>query len=96
MGQRSRRDTISHSNVVKVIEVLAESEHSWEDAAQMALREASRTIRNIKSIYVKDMQAVVREGRIVCYRLNAKISFALEGNRESDEYDMREDRYGRY
>jgi flavin-binding protein dodecin len=58
--------------------VLAESERSWEDAAQIALEEASRTVRNIKSIYVQDMQAIVRDGEIVAWRLNAKISFALE------------------
>lgn len=77
MGSRPR-DTIRHANLVKVIEVLAESEHSWEDAAQNALFEAQRSLRNIKSIYVKDMQAVVRDGRIRLWRLNAKISFAVE------------------
>lgn len=72
------RDTVRHADLVKVIEVLAESEHGFEDAIQTALAEASRTVRNIKSIYVKDMQAVVRDGRIVSYRLNAKISFGLD------------------
>lgn len=73
-----RRDSVRHADLVKVIEVLAESEHGFEDAIQNALAEASRTIRNIKSIHVKDMQAVVRDGRIVSYRLNAKISFGLD------------------
>ncbi|MBL8744376.1 MAG: dodecin domain-containing protein [Myxococcales bacterium] len=75
-------DTVRHADIVKVIEVLAESPHSWEDAAQTALREASRSVRNIKSIYVKDMNAVVRGGEIVAWRLNAKISFAIEPSRE--------------
>lgn len=64
--------------MVKVIEVLAQSEKSWDDAAKVALEEASKTLRNIQSIYVKDMQAVVEDNRIVKYRLNAKISFLLE------------------
>ncbi|HZW28150.1 MAG TPA: dodecin family protein [Trueperaceae bacterium] len=64
--------------VVKVIEVLAQSEKSFEDAIQVALREASRTIRNIKSIYVKEMQAIVDGDRIAAYRVDTKISFALE------------------
>jgi hypothetical protein len=64
--------------VVKVIEVLAQSEKSWEDAAQQALKVASKTIRNIQSIYVEDFQAIVEDGEIVNYRINAKISFVVE------------------
>jgi flavin-binding protein dodecin len=66
------------ASIVKVIEVIAESDQGWEQAAQSALEHASRTIRNIKSIYVEDFQAVVENNRIVNYRLNAKISFVLE------------------
>ena len=64
--------------MVKVIEVLAQSEASWEDATRVALEEASKTLRGIQSIYIKDMQAVVENDRIVQYRINAKISFVLE------------------
>jgi hypothetical protein len=63
---------------VKVIEVLAQSDKSWEDAAQTALRDAAKSLRNIKSLYIKDMMAEVEGNRIVQYRVNAKISFALE------------------
>jgi dodecin len=66
------------ANIVKVIEVIAESDQSWEQAAQDALTHASRTIRNIKSIYVQDLQGVVSNNRITHYRLNAKISFVIE------------------
>lgn len=65
-------------SIVKVIEVLAQSEKSWEDATKEAVRRASQTIRNIKSIYIKEMQAIVEDDEIVCYRVNAKISFCLE------------------
>ena len=68
------------ATMVKVIEVLAQSDSSWDDAARVALTEASKTIRNIKSIYVKDMQAVVENDRIVQYRITAKISFVLDGD----------------
>ena len=64
--------------MVKVIEVLAQSETSWEDAARVALDEASKTLRGIQSIYIKEMQAVVEDNRIVQYRVNAKISFLIE------------------
>jgi dodecin len=64
--------------IVKVIEVLAQSNQSWEDAAQQALTEASQTVRNIQSIYIKEFQAIVENNRIVNYRINAKISFLLD------------------
>jgi flavin-binding protein dodecin len=63
--------------VVKVIEIIAQSEKSWEDAVQTALAEASKTIRNIRTIYVKDMQAIVEGDRIAVYRVDTKISFEV-------------------
>lgn len=65
-------------SIVKVIEVIAESEKSWDDAAENALKEASRTVKNIKSIYVQNMEAKVSNNKIVKYRINAKISFLLK------------------
>lgn len=64
--------------IVKVIEVLAQSNKGWEDAANAALQEAGRTVRNIKSLYLDDLQAKVENNRIVEYRLRAKISFVIE------------------
>ena len=66
--------------ILKVIEVLAESNKSWEDAAQQAVKDASKTVRNIKSIYIHDMEATVENGTIANYRINAKISFLVEGS----------------
>jgi dodecin len=66
------------ANVVKVIEVLAESNKSWEDAAAQALRKASKTLKNIKSIYIKELEAKVDNNRITQYRINGKISFTLD------------------
>lgn len=66
--------------MLKVIEVLAQSDKSWEDAAQQAVMEASKTVRNVKSIYIQDMEATVDNGRITNYRINAKVSFVLEGS----------------
>ena len=64
-------------SVVKVIEVLAQSDKSWEDAAQTAVKTASKTIKNIKSIYIENFEASVDKNKIVKYRINAKISFLL-------------------
>jgi len=65
-------------SMLKVIEVLAESEKNWEDAAQSAVTQAGRSVRNVKSIYIKDMEATVENGKIANYRINAKISFLLD------------------
>jgi len=65
-------------SMVKVIEVIAESKKSWDDAAENAVKEASRSVRNIKSLYVQEMQAVVEDGKISKYRMNAKITFVLD------------------
>jgi flavin-binding protein dodecin len=64
--------------MIKVIEVLSESNKSWEDAAQQAVAKASKTIHNIRSIYIKDHSATVANGKISTYRITAKISFELD------------------
>lgn len=65
-------------NVVKVIELISESDQSWEQAAQDALAHASQSIRNIKSIWIENWQGVVENNKIVKYRVDAKISFVVE------------------
>lgn len=66
------------SNVLKVIEVLAESPTSWEDAAALAIAKASETVHDIKSIYIKDFEAQVANGKISSYRITAKVTFMLD------------------
>ncbi|ALP54829.1 hypothetical protein Tel_10390 [Candidatus Tenderia electrophaga] len=65
-------------STLKVIEVLSESDKGWEDAAQQALSKAAETIQNIKSIYIKEMEAKVENNSITRYRINAKITFELK------------------
>ncbi|MEX1307798.1 MAG: dodecin family protein [Eubacteriales bacterium] len=64
-------------SVVKVIELLAESTEGWEAATKEAVKEASKTVKNIKAVYVENMQAVVEGDTIVTYRVNVKISFLV-------------------
>ena len=66
------------SHVLKVVEILAESSKSWEDAAAMAVVKASKTVRGIKSIYIKEFEAQVDNDKISSYRINAKVSFLIE------------------
>ncbi len=65
------------AQIVKVIEILAQSEKSWEDAANIAVKKASKSIDNIKSINIQNMNAKVENNKIVKYRINAKISFVI-------------------
>ena len=64
---------------LKVIEVLSQSDKSWEDAAQNAIYDAARNVRGIKSIYIKELEGVVEDNKVTQYRINAKISFMVEG-----------------
>lgn len=66
-------------SMLKVIEVLAESDQGFDDAARVAVATAAETVRNIKSVYIKEMNAKVTDGKITRYRVNAKISFLLDG-----------------
>ena len=66
------------AEVVKVIELMSQSPKSWEDAAQGAVKEASKTLRNVRSIYIKEFTAEVDDGKVTNYRINAKVTFDLE------------------
>jgi flavin-binding protein dodecin len=66
-------------SVLKVIEVLANSKESWEDATQQAVTHASKSLRGIKSVYVSDFSAVVNDkNKIKEYRVNVKITFEVD------------------
>lgn len=65
-------------SVVKVLELMANSTKSWEDAAQQAVSEANKSLQNIRSVYIKEMSAAVENGKISEYRVTVKLSFELE------------------
>ena len=67
------------ASIVKVIEVIAESDKSWDDAGQTAVAEAAKTVHKIKSIWIDNFSGEVENNRIVRFRVNAKISFLVEG-----------------
>ncbi len=64
--------------IVKIIELIGSSSKSWDDAAKNALAEAAKTVKNIKSIYVKKCNAKVEKNKIVEYRAVVKIAFIVE------------------
>lgn len=63
--------------VIKVIEVMATSSEGWEDAARNAVKHAAKTVKNIKSVYIKDQSARVQGENLTDYRVNVKISFEV-------------------
>jgi len=64
--------------ILKVIEVLANSEISWEDATKNAVDHASKSVKNIRSVYINDQSAIVKDNDITEFRVNVKITFEVE------------------
>jgi dodecin len=64
--------------VLKVIEIMANSNQSWEEAVKNAVRTAAKSVKNIKSVYVKDQTANVEGDKITDYRVITKITFEVE------------------
>lgn len=65
-------------SIVKIIEVIASSNKSFDDAVNNAVIEAGKSVKNIKSVYVKEMKAKVENNKIDTYRVTTKISFVKE------------------
>lgn len=65
-------------SIVKVIEVIGTSDKGFTEAIENSVTEAAKTVKNIRSIYIKDMNAKVENQKIVSYGVNAKISFEIE------------------
>ncbi len=65
-------------SIVKVIEVIATSDKGFSEATENAVAQASKTVKNIKSVYIKEMNANVENQKIVSYAVNTKISFVIE------------------
>jgi len=64
--------------VLKVIEVLANSDKSWEDATKKAVGHTSKSVKNIRSVYVNEQSASVDDGKISEFRVNVKITFEIK------------------
>ena len=66
-------------SVLKVIELMSDSSKSWEDAAQKAVSKASKSVDNIKSIWVQDFSATVDgNGKLKNYRVTCRVTFEVE------------------
>jgi flavin-binding protein dodecin len=67
-------------SVLKVIELLGNSTVSFEDAVQNIIKEAAETIKDIRSVYIQDMQVTVKDNKIAQYRVNAKVTFGVRNS----------------
>ena len=65
-------------SVLKVIEVLSNSNKSREDATRKAVAQASKSVKNIKSVYVKEQSAIVIDDEITEFRVNVKLTFEVK------------------
>jgi len=63
--------------VLKVIEIMASSPKSWEDATSSAVKTAGETVKGIRSVYIHHMSALVKNNKISEFRVNAKITFEV-------------------
>jgi len=64
--------------ILKVIEVLSNSHESWEDATRKAVKNASKSVKNIRSVYVQEQSATVKDGEVDEFRVNVKITFEVK------------------
>lgn len=66
--------------VLKVIEIMADSPNSWEDAARTAVKKASKSVNNIKSVWIKEQSCSVnKNGKVTGFRVTTKITFEVGG-----------------
>ena len=64
--------------IVKVIEVIASSEKGIDDAVSIAVTEVSKTVRNIDSVFVKDIKAHVKGDKVISFGVICKVSFRVD------------------
>lgn len=64
--------------VMKVIEVLSNSDKSWEEATRKAVKQASKSVKNIKSVFVQSQSAVVNGDEVTEFRVNLKVTFEVK------------------
>ena len=65
-------------SVAKVVEITAASPKSFEDAMQVGITRASKTLEDIQGAWVKEQKVVVKAGKIVEYRVDMKMTFVLK------------------
>lgn len=65
-------------SVLKVIEIMSSSKKSWEDATEVGVAKAAKTLKNIRSAWVQDQSVSIEKGKIKEYRVSLKLTFELD------------------
>ena len=63
---------------MKVIELLCNSEKSWEDAVESGIKKASKSVKGIRSAFVQSKSCIVEDGEVKEYRVNLKVTFEVK------------------
>ena len=74
----NRSEECPYGKDLKGYRNLSESPNNWEEATQNVVIEASKTLRNIRSVYIKEFTATVENDKISNYRVTAKVTFEME------------------
>jgi flavin-binding protein dodecin len=69
------------ADVAKIIELVGESNQSWQDAVQKAVAEASKTVHGINGVEVTNWTAEVNNGRVTSYKVDVKLAFGVDSQR---------------
>lgn len=64
--------------IARVTEISATSTNSFDDAVKQGVERASKTLRNIKSAWVKDQNVMIENGKVTAYKVNLSITFILD------------------
>lgn len=64
--------------VMKVLELMSNSEKSWEDATDKGIEKASKSVKNIRSAFVQSQSVTVDDGKVKEYRVNLKVTFEID------------------
>jgi len=67
--------------VVKVLELVGQSQTDWHDAVRNAVAEAAKTVDNITGVEVYNLTANVVDGKVSEYKANVKVAFVVDNNR---------------
>lgn len=65
-------------SVIKVIELMADSDKSWEDATEKAVEKAGKSVKNMRSAWVQDQSVVIKDNKVKAYRVTVKVSFEID------------------
>ncbi len=65
-------------SVARITEISATSEKSFEDAVQQGIARATKTLRNVRSAWIKEQEVSIENNRVTSYRVNMQITFVLD------------------